>query len=219
VGQKEKKDMAETIVTPEGTPIESNTTEKPGNLDPAAMQAFLEKRGLKDIGQLESVLEGYKTDIGKFKNENKDLSGIKSEYEKLKAEAEQRRQAELTETQKLQELNEKKEQQLNDLQGKIKQMEKAQLKDRVLFEHGKDKPLLGTRMKLYDIASKTAAWETAEELKEVFAGVDAEFDSELQALNIQLPAPGDGKGGSGNGGSGGKYDQNYFNSLLNGKKT
>lgn len=202
----------ETPVTPVETPAPA------GELDPAAVKALLDKRGLKDISQLDGILDTYKGDLGTLKTENKDLKAIKAEYETLKADAETRRQAELTETQKLQEMNEKKDKDLAELQGKIKQMEKSQLKDRVLFKHGKDKPLLGTRMKLYEVAAKTKDWENEEQLQAVFAEVDTEFDAELKALNIQLPAPGDGDGGKG-GGSDSKFDQKYIDNLFKKKKT
>ena len=186
----------------ENTPA---TPEASGN---DALQNFLDKYHLDSLEKADEVLGSLKNDVSRLKNDKKELSGVQKEYERLKAEAEQRRQAELTEVEKLSETVGLKDKTIEELTGKVAAMEKARIQDKVLFAHAKDKTLLGTRMKLYEVAAKTQEWDSADALKEIFANIDKEFDAELKASNIKLPAPGDGSAGGPTGET--QYDQTFF---------
>lgn len=153
-------------------------------------QAILTKYGLKDVKQLDEVFGSYKADIQKFKGENKELSEAQKRLIKLEAEAEEKRQAELSETQRLKEENEKKDKAYNELQGKIKSMERNQLYNTTLFDHGANKPLMNIRKTLYAAAAGSQAWETDEELKAIFTAVDTDFEKAIKEGTTQV-APGD----------------------------
>ena len=202
--------MPDTVVTPVVTPVVVTPAETA--IDEAVMKSFLAKRGITDISQLDGILDTYKGDVTKLKGDNKTLSESQKRLVELEAEAETRRQATLTETQRLTEEGVKKDKDLAELRGKVAGMERSQLKDRVLFKHAKNKPLLGTRVQLYEVAAKSQEWTTEEELQKLYVKVDEDFDAELKAMNISIPAPGDGNVIDQTGKT--KYDANFFGNVL-----
>ncbi len=154
-------------------------------------QAFLDSFGFKDMEQATQVLNSYKTDVKDLKSKNKTNSEATKELEAFKAKAEENRQAELSEVDRLKEQLGERDSKLQSLEGSIAQMTKDRLYDSVMFEHSKDKTLSKTRGKLYSVAVKSTEWNTAEELQEILIQVDTDFDTELGSINSKLPAPGD----------------------------
>lgn len=153
-------------------------------------QTLLTKYGLKDVSQLDEVFGTYKTDLQKFKADNKDLSASQKKLLELEAAAEEKRKAELSEIDGLKEKKAADAKSIADLQAKIAGMEKSQLYNTTLFEHGTGKPLIGIRKTLYAAAAGSQVWETDKELKEIFTAVDTDFEKAIKEGTTQV-APGD----------------------------
>jgi hypothetical protein len=179
------------------------------------VKAFLDKRGFTSLDQVESTLDGYKTDVTRLKGENKTLSAEQKDYQLWKAEAEKRKEAELSDLQKMQLAMGEKDNHVTSLTATITSLEKARIQDRVLFEHSIGKNILGTRMKLYEMASSAQEWATPEELKVIFSKVDADFDAELKGVTNIKPAPGDTYGGGSSGAT--LYSPEFFKGFFNKK--
>jgi len=170
----------------------SDTVETDVQVDEGT-QAFLDSFGFKDMEQATQVLNSYKQDVKDLKSKNKLNADTSKELEAYKVKAEEARQAELSEVERLKEQLGERDSKLQNLESSIAQMTKDRLYDSVMFEHSKGKTLSKTRSKLYSIAVKSTEWTTTEELQEILTQVDTDFDAELGDIN-KKPAPGDSAG-------------------------
>jgi len=185
---------------------------------PEAMRQFLTEHGFtvdeKGMADAFKAFGNYKTDITKLKSEAKGKSALEQELEQLRAAEEQRRQATLTETEKVKEEKAKLEKALLEKDQLILKAQKDMLLKETMFDALKDKPLTSVRKQLYQAAASSQEWDGAEALQSIFAKVDTDLETEFKALKVTLPAPGDGAGaGGGTGGGATKYDDAYFERL------
>lgn len=185
---------------------------------PEAMVQFLTEHGFtadeKGMADAFKAFGDYKTDITKLKNEAKGKSALEQELEQLRAAEEQRRQATLTETEKVKEEKAKLEKALLEKDQLILKAQKDMLLKETMFDALKDKPLTSVRKQLYQAAASSQEWDGAEALQSIFAKVDTDLETEFKALKVTIPAPGDGAGaGGGTGGGATKYDDAYFERL------
>ena len=201
---------------PEVTGTETVTTPTTGT-EPSAdeVKAFLTEFGFTIAADARKALLKYKEDVTQLKGEAKGKSEIEKELETLRAEAEQRRQATLSETEKAKEENAKLLKEIAERDGEIQKRDKLMTMKDVMHEALKDKPLATVRQKLYQAAASSQEWDGAEALKSILKQVDTDLEADFKALNVTLPAPGDGAGTGGGtgGGEAGKYDEAYFERL------
>jgi len=185
---------------------------------PEAMRQFLTEHGFtvdeKGMADAFKAFGNYKTDITKLKSEAKGKSALEQELEQLRAAEEQRRQATLTETEKVKEEKAKLEKALLEKDQLILKAQKDMLLKETMFDALKDKPLTSVRKQLYQAAASSQEWDGAEALMSIFTKVDTDLETEFKALKVTIPAPGDGAGaGGGTGGGATKYDDAYFERL------
>ena len=185
---------------------------------PEAMGQFLTEHGFtvdeKGMADAFKAFGNYKTDITKLKGEAKGKSALEQELEQLRTAEEQRRQATLTETEKVKEEKAKLEKALLEKDQLILKGQKDMLLKETMFDALKDKPLTSVRKQLYQAAASSQEWDGAEALMSIFTKVDTDLETEFKALKVTIPAPGDGAGaGGGTGGGATKYDEAYFDRL------
>lgn len=168
----------------------------------------------KGLADLKKAFTDNKTDLMKFKGEAKGKSDIEKQLADLQAAEEQRRQATLSETERLKEEKAALEKSIADKDKAIQQGLKNMLLKETMFDALKDKPLASVRKQLYQAAASAQEWDGAEALQSIFKKVDTDLDNDLKAHKVTIPAPGDGAGaGGGTGGGETKYDADYFRNL------
>lgn len=186
---------------------------------PEPVQGFLKEFGFevsaKGLEDAKKAFSEKTNDLKKFKDEAKGKSELEKELQTLKAAEEQRRQATLSETERLKEEKAALEKSIAEKDKAIQQVQRTMTMKEVMFESLKDKPLTTIREKLYQAAASAQEWADAEGLKAIFTQIDADLENDLKASRVTLPAPGDGAGGAGKAGDPGadKYDENYFRIL------
>ncbi len=186
---------------------------------PDPVQDLLKEYGFevseKGLADMKREFGVTKADMLKYKADAKNKSELEKELQTLKDAEEQRRQATLTETDKIKEERDSLKKLIADKDAAIQQMQRTMTMKEVMFESLKDKPLTTIREKLYQAAASAQEWADAEDLKAIFLQIDADLENDLKASRVTLPAPGDGAGGAGKAGDPGadKYDENYFRIL------
>lgn len=186
---------------------------------PEPVQGFLKEFGFevsaKGLEDAKKAFSEKTNDLKKFKDEAKGKSELEKELQTLKDAEEQRRQATLTETDKIKEERDSLKKLIADKDAEIQKRDRRMLMRDTIHDALKDKPLTTIREQLYQAAASAQEWADAEGLKAIFTQIDADLENDLKASRVTLPAPGDGAGGAGKAGDPGadKYDENYFKIL------
>lgn len=186
---------------------------------PDPVQDLLKEYGFevseKGLADMKREFGVTKADMLKYKGEAKSKTELEKELQTLKDAEEQRRQASLTETDKVKEERDSLKKLIADKDAAIQQMQRTMTMKEVMFDALKDKPLASVRKQLYQAAASAQEWADAEGLKTIFSQIDADLEADLKASRVTLPAPGDGAGGAGKAGDLGasKYDEAYFRDL------
>ncbi|MCK4521624.1 MAG: hypothetical protein KAU20_03545, partial [Nanoarchaeota archaeon] len=167
---------------------ERESEENPVVETAGAEKTFWEKRGFKSEEEFSKEFDLQKTDIAKLRGKK---TGAEKKLEEYEQAEEQRRVEALSESEKLKEDFTNQQTENERLQKELLKRDRTALQDKTIFKHSSGKAMLSTRSKLYDKASKSGEWKTAEELTAILDIVDTEFEDDLKALNITLPAAGD----------------------------